>query len=145
MGVDALLNVPDNLSNLLGTLVMLAGPLMTGFCLYEGLKSLRLVTRGATAKGTITAIRWGMRRGGGQIAYPTVEFITANKQRITHVSQSAVHPAPGKIGDTIQVRYLPGMPHVCSIDTFAHLWFGPLILGTIGIPWTLYGIASLIA
>ncbi len=137
--------MPDYLSDLLGTLVMLAGPLMTGFCLYEGLKSLRLVTRGAVAKGKITAIRWGMRRGGGRIAYPTVEFVAANKQRITYVSQAAVHPAPGKIGDTIQVRYLPGAPEVCAIDTFAHLWLGPLILGIIGIPWTLYGIASLIA
>ncbi len=135
----------DNLSNLLSALVLLAGPLMTGFCLYEALKSLRMATRGVVVKGKITAIRWGVRRGGGRIAYPTVEFVAANNRHITYVSRTAVHPAPGKIGDTVRMRYLPDDPHVCTIDTFAHLWLGPLILGIFGIPWTLYGISTLIA
>lgn len=123
----------DNLSHLLSTPVMVAGPLMTGFCLYEALKSLRMATRGVVATGKITAIRWGVRRGGGRIAYPTVKFVAVNKRRITYVSRTAVHLAPGKIGDTVRMRYLPDDPHTCTIDTVAHLWLGPLILGIIGI------------
>ena len=135
----------DSLTTLLSVIVLLGGPLMTGFCLYETMKSLRLVTGGRVAKGRITKIRWGRNRSGRQIAYPTVAFTTASGEHMTHDSQTSFSPPRHKIGDAVQIRYMPGQPAICSIDSFGHLWLGPLILGVIGIPWLLYGIGALTA
>lgn len=135
--------MPDSLSTILSIIVLLGGPLMTGFCLYETVKSLRLVIGGRVARGRITSIRWGLNRSGRKIAYPTVEFTTARGERLSYDSPSSYSPPRHKVGDTVQIRYMPDQPAICSIDSFGHLWLGPIILGVIGIPWLLYGISTL--
>ena len=71
---------------------------------------------------------------------PVVNFTTSDGQDITFASSVASNPSPYEVGDKVTVLYNPLRPHDAKIKSFVQLWIGTLIVGGLGILFTLIGL-----
>jgi hypothetical protein len=69
-----------------------------------------------------------------------VRYTPPNGDSITFASSlSSSHPSY-KVGDTVPGLYVPNQPRTARIDDFGSLWFLPLLLGVIGLAFTVGGL-----
>jgi len=104
------------------------------------------------AKGTVVTLAWRddhtnssrkRRANDGPVAYPVVEFTSADGTRTTFRSSTGSNPPSYETGEQVEVLYRPGSPEDARIDGFASLWLLPLIFGGIGLVAT--GIGTTVA
>ena len=70
---------------------------------------------------------------------PEVEFKTPNGKRIEFTSSSGTNPPSYSKGEVIEIFYDESLPQNAKINGFFSLWGGAIILGLMGIIFTLIG------
>ena len=109
-------------------------------------RSLRRIRWGGVAKGTVVSndeIRDTTGRGGAKTFYlPVVEYTDSNGNHVRFTSDSG-GGAPISRGTTVRVLYNPERPQEASIANFMTLWFFPIVIAILGLPFLLAGLSAL--
>lgn len=63
---------------------------------------------------------------------PLVRFTTADGREIEYQSSTATSPPSHRVGDQVEVLYLPDDPYRARVDSWVDLWLAPTIVGGIG-------------
>ncbi|MGA7305587.1 MAG: DUF3592 domain-containing protein [Rhodothermales bacterium] len=117
---------------LIGTAVIAVGT-----SIYQQHSALK--AGGLTTTGDIVRFERIGKQGGaeiqGTILVPVVRFVTASGQEVTFLGSTDTNPpwADRRAGGKITVIYDPLNPENARIDTFAEIWFAPLLLWAIGV------------
>ncbi|MFF4531582.1 DUF3592 domain-containing protein [Streptomyces sp. NPDC001407] len=124
-------------------------------CLVIGLVfagiSVAFLTNAERARGTVVALDWQEDRDGGSrqdnppVAYPVVEFTSANGARTRFQDSAGSNPPSYKVGEQVEVLYRPDAPEDARIKGFLSLWLLPLLFGGIGLIFTGIGTAFALA
>jgi hypothetical protein len=94
------------------------------------------------ARGTVVALEWRKddtgtsrkKRGSDEpVAYPVVEFTSADGTSRTFRSSTGSNPPSYAEGERVEVLYRAASPEDARINGFASLWLLPLIFGGIGL------------
>lgn len=88
------------------------------------LAQLRSRRRTVPGQGTVVARRAGFPTrsvhsglGHGPVYYPTVQFVTADGQRIEAESRTGTNLPLGRVGQTVSIRYDPTTPQRFSLTS----------------------------
>lgn len=102
--------------------------------------SRNFMAKAETVQGTITELNYhkSSKKSGG-VYYPTVQFTARDGQPYTVASNSGSNPAAYEIGESVQIYYNPEDPTDILLPDFFSLWGVSLILGGIGLVFTLIG------
>jgi len=75
-------------------------------------------------------------------SHPQIAFVTQSGEAISYPQGGMIFGM--KVGDTVQVRYLPGTPrHSATLDRFGALWDNTLFLAVLGSAAIFCGLLSL--
>lgn len=75
-------------------------------------------------------------------SHPQIAFVTQSGEAISYPQGGMIFGM--KVGDAVQVRYLPGTPrHSATLDRFGALWDNTLFLAVLGSAAILCGLLSL--
>ncbi|MFJ8534210.1 DUF3592 domain-containing protein [Streptomyces sp. NPDC093591] len=94
------------------------------------------------ARGTVVALEWRKddsgtsrkkRQSDEPVAYPVVEFTSADGTSRTFRSSTGSNPPSYDEGERVEVLYRADSPEDARINGFASLWLLPLIFGGIGL------------
>jgi uncharacterized membrane protein len=88
------------------------------------------------ADGTIVDLDYN-----GRSYSPVVEFSVPSGAPIRFTSSIGSNPPSAQVGEHVGVRYTPNNPQDAVIDQYWQIWFFPTLLGIIGTPFLLFGIA----
>lgn len=95
------------------------------------------------AEGTVVelALRESRDSDGrrGDTYCPVVRYRTAAGREIEFVSRTCSQPPAYDVGERVRVLYRPDKPYGASLDGFAERWLGTLVLGGIGLIFSLIG------
>ncbi|MFE0251879.1 DUF3592 domain-containing protein [Streptomyces sp. NPDC059010] len=112
--------------------------------------SVSFLTDAKRAPGTVVELEWQKddsgtsRKGRGNdepVAYPVVEFASADGTKRTFRSSTGSNPPSYEEGERVEVLYRADSPEDARINGFASLWLLPLIFGGIGLVITGVGTA----
>ncbi|WP_409062537.1 DUF3592 domain-containing protein [Streptomyces sp. SYP-A7185] len=118
-----------------GTLFTVIGVILAGV-------SISFLTDAERAKGTVVSLEWRTDHSGssrktrgndGPVAYPVVEFTSADGKPRTFESSMGSNPPSYDQGERVDVLYRADSPEDARIDGFVSLWLLPLIFGGIGL------------
>ncbi|MEV2216143.1 DUF3592 domain-containing protein [Streptomyces sp. NPDC050997] len=118
-----------------GTLFMAVGLLLAGI-------SVSFLTDAERAQGTVVSLEWRNDHSGASrktrksdkpVAYPVVEFTSADGTQRTFRSSTGSNPPSYDEGELVEVLYHADSPEDARIKGFASLWLLPLIFGGIGL------------
>lgn len=76
--------------------------------------------------------------------YPVVQFADAGGRRIEFTSNSGSNPPAYSRGEAVEVLYHADAPDKARINGFMSLWFGPLLVGGMGVLFTAIGAAMIV-
>lgn len=118
--------------------------LLIGLGLLGGAGYLVLDTRGdiaraETAAGSVIDLIGERDSDGGTVYYPRVRYVTRSGETVEFTAAVGSSPPSFDVGEEVSVLYDPAAPEEARIDTFFQLWFGAVILGGIGLVFTLIG------
>jgi hypothetical protein len=128
-----------------GALFLVIGLILAGV-------SVSFLAGAERARGTVVALEWrndhsGVSRGkrvdDGPVAYPVVEFTSADGTRTTFRDSTGSSPPAYEEGERVEVLYRAGSPEDARINGFASLWLLPLVFGGIGM--VVAGIGTVVA
>jgi len=131
-----------------GALLVLGGVLGLVFGIRVGISQRELVRTGLKAQGVIVdlEITDTSSRGQAQMTayYPTFEFRGADGtlHRIRRSTGSSRQKAY-RVGQTIEVIYLPGKENEAAMHSFAGVWTLPVLFCGMGVVMLLCGIVIL--
>ena len=74
-----------------------------------------------------------------------MRFVTPAGEAVEFTGSVGSSPAAFEVGEAVAVLYDPADPQDARIDSFFQLWFGPLILGFLGLVFTAIGGGGVIA
>ncbi|MGQ4386782.1 DUF3592 domain-containing protein [Streptomyces sp. SAS_270] len=106
------------------------------------------------APGTVVALEWRNDHNGASrkareddrpVAYPVVEFTSADGRLRTFRSSTGSNPPSYDRGEHVEVLYRADSPGDARINGFASLWLLPLIFGGIGLVFAGVGTAFAMA
>jgi hypothetical protein len=106
---------------------------------YWGYQSSSESSEFARAEGTVVDLQFDEDTDGGGVYRPLVEFVDAGGSRRTFLSSYGSYPAPYDVGDKVGVLYNPANPSDATMDSFGALYLGPVIVGSLGLVFTLIG------
>jgi hypothetical protein len=87
-----------------------------------------------TAVGTVVGFKTGRSSDRHTVYLPIVEFApAANNHKIQITSSVGANPPDYKIGDEVDVRFLPKNPRTGRINSFWAIWALPLICCAAGV------------
>jgi uncharacterized protein DUF3592 len=118
-----------------GSLFLVVGLILAGV-------SVSFLTDAERAPGTVVALEWRDDHSGASrkrrendrpVAYPVVEFTSADGTRRTFRGATGSSPAAYEEGDRVEVLYQADSPGDARIDGFVSLWLLPLVFGGIGL------------
>lgn len=107
-------------------LMLLALCAIVSIGLYTTLETLLLVKNGITTTGTIIELIKNTSRISTTYA-PVVRF-TSNTGKVVTFTAETGTGRQATIGSQVRVIYLPGATPKARIQSFMHLWLGPLIM-----------------
>ncbi|MEV6500735.1 DUF3592 domain-containing protein [Streptomyces prunicolor] len=94
------------------------------------------------APGTVVSLEWRQDHSGTSrknrasdkpMAYPVVEFTSADGTRRTFRDSTGSNPPAYDAGDRVEVLYHADSPEDARINGFLSLWLLPLVFGGIGL------------
>ncbi|WP_406447334.1 DUF3592 domain-containing protein [Streptomyces sp. NBC_00876] len=106
------------------------------------------------APGTVVELEWRNDHNGAShkrrasdkpVAYPVVEFTSADGEARTFRSSTGSNPPSYEEGEQVEVLYRAGSPEDARIKGFASLWLLPLIFGGVGLVFATIGTAFVVA
>ncbi|MFF0227964.1 DUF3592 domain-containing protein [Streptomyces sp. NPDC004629] len=122
------------------------GALFLGIGLVLTGVSVSFLASAERTRGTVVGMEWRYDqrndRGGVSrtrrvhdepVAYPVVEFTSADGIRRTFRSDTGANPPAYEEGAGVEVRYRADSPEDARINGFASLWLLPLVFGGIGL------------
>lgn len=118
-----------------GALFLVVGLVLAG-------QSVSLLADGERARGTVLSLEWRTehsssshknRSSGRRMAYPVVEFTSADGEQRTFRGSVGSDPPSYEAGERVEVLYPADSPQEARINGFASLWLGPLIFGGLGL------------
>jgi hypothetical protein len=118
---------------------LLIGLGLLGGAAYLALDTRADIARAETAAGTVIDLIGRRDSDGDTIYYPHVQYLTRSGETVEFSGAVGSSPPAFEIGEAVSVLYDPVAPQEARIDTFFQLWFGALILGGIGLVFTLIG------
>jgi hypothetical protein len=83
--------------------------------------------------------------GSSTSYYPVVEFATAEGRSVQFADQVGGSPPSHEVGETVPVKYDPREPENARIATGFRLWFGPGLIGFLGLGFLVPGLIVLVA
>ncbi len=107
--------------------------------MYWGYVSGQTIKSYSPAEGTVVDLQFDEDSDGSGVYRPLVEFTDANGNRHTFLSAIGSYPAPYEIGEKAEVLYNPADPTDATLDSFGALYIGPIIVGSLGLVFTLIG------
>jgi hypothetical protein len=116
-----------------------AGPALLLVALGFAIYTAHFIHSSAVAEGKVLSLREVVRHSDDvdqheSITYaPVFTFKTADGASYTVSSDTGSSPAGFTVGDTVRVLYSPSNPSAARIDTFAQLWFTPMVFGCLGV------------
>ena len=128
-----------------GALFLVVGVILAGV-------SVSFLADAERARGTVVALEWRddhrgssrHRRAEDQpVAYPVVEFTSADGTPRTFRNTTGSNPPSYEEGERVEVLYRADSPDDARINGFASLWLLPLIFGGIGL--AIAGIGTVVA
>ncbi|MFJ8822694.1 DUF3592 domain-containing protein [Streptomyces sp. NPDC102467] len=126
-----------------GGLFLVIGLILTGV-------SISYAANAERAPGTVTDVEWRTSHSSGThrtrsststVAYPVVEFTSADGRARTFESSSGSNPPSYERGERVEVLYRADSPEDARINGFVSLWLLPLIFTGIGLLITGIGTA----
>jgi hypothetical protein len=82
---------------------------------------------------------------GSSITYhPVVQFATTEGQAVQFTDSVGGSPPSHDVGETVRVKYDPGDPADARIATGFRLWFGPGLVGLLGVGFLVAGVIVLV-
>lgn len=126
-----------------GVLVTLLGIGLALGALATGRSTLEFKAASSLTEGTV--VDFATHQSDGKTMYsPIVEYTVEG--RALQLSSSSSSSSPGyDRGERVPVRYSNTTPENARIDSFMENWFGPLILGVLGLLATLIGVGLTLA
>ncbi|GDY68621.1 hypothetical protein SAV14893_080140 [Streptomyces avermitilis] len=118
-----------------GALFLVVGLILAGV-------SVSFLANAERARGTVVALEWrndhnGVSRKNREndepVAYPVVEFTSADGTQRSFRSSTGSNPPSYEEGERVEVLYRADSPEDARIKGFASLWLLPLIFGGIGL------------
>ena len=76
---------------------------------------------------------------GSTTYFPVVAFTTLEGRNVTFTASTGSNPPAFEPGEAVAVLYDPQDPQDAVIDAFFSLWFGPIIVGFMGLVFSLVG------
>nr|WP_202121566.1 DUF3592 domain-containing protein [Streptomyces sp. BA2] len=128
------------------------GALFTAIGLILAGVSISFLADAKRAPGTVVTLEWRSDHGGssrktrgsdGPVAYPVVEFTSADGAPRTFRSSMGSNPPSYERGERVEVLYRADSPEDARINGFVSLWLLPLIFGGIGL--VILGVGTTIA
>ena len=113
----------------LGLLLNLMWVLMLGAAYYYGHTSWELSRSGASAVGTVVALKESPATEESGVTYAPVIKYDADGQAYTFTSNNSSDPPAYKIGQKVDIIYDPAQPSRARVNSWGELWLMPLILG----------------
>jgi Protein of unknown function (DUF3592) len=126
-------------------LFFIAGLGMLGGAGYLIVDTRRDIAAGTRADGIVIDLIVERDSDGDDMSYPRVRFMTAAGESVEFTGSVGSRPAAFDIGEAVAVLYDPAKPRDARIDSFFQLWFGPLVLGFLGVVFTAVGGGAIIA
>lgn len=83
--------------------------------------------------------------GSSTSYYPVVQFATAEGRAVQFTDQIGGSPPSHDVGETVPVKYDPSDPGHARIATGFRLWFGPGLIGILGVGFLVPGVIVLVA
>ncbi|GAB3509195.1 hypothetical protein GCM10027341_45890 [Spirosoma knui] len=77
--------------------------------------------------------------------HPTVRFKTPVGESFTFTSSVGSSQHSHRVGQQIDVRYLPGDPEDAQVDEFMGLWLTTIVLAFIGLPILLASVGAIVS
>ncbi|MQY36366.1 hypothetical protein SRB17_43650 [Streptomyces sp. RB17] len=118
-----------------GALFLVVGLILAGV-------SVSFLANAERARGTVVSLEWRTDHSGPSrrtrvrdksMAYPVVEFTSADGTRRTFRDSTGSNPPAYEEGERVEVLYRAASPEDARIDGFASLWLLPLVFGGIGL------------
>lgn len=128
-----------------GTVFLVVGLILAGM-------SVSFLADAERARGTVVELEWRSDDNGASrkarennrpVAYPVVEFTSADGTSRTFRSSTGSNPPSYEEGEQVEVLYRADSPEDARINGFASLWLLPLIFGGIGL--VIAGIGTAVA
>jgi hypothetical protein len=126
----------------LGVIFVLIGGGLLAAAVSHFRRRRAFIKQSTTAKGTIVA--FAENREGEEVSYfPRIAFNTPSGREVIFESGAGSSSNPGRIGNTVTVRYRPDQPDVAEIDSFVSLWGPALLLAFLGVLFLSIGLGIL--
>lgn len=128
-----------------GALFLVVGLILAGV-------SVAFLADAERARGTVVALEWRSDHNGASrkkrmddklVAYPVVEFTSAEGTPRTFRNSTGSNPPSYEVGERVEVLYRADSPTDARIDGFASLWLLPLVFGGVGL--AIAGIGTAVA
>lgn len=71
---------------------------------------------------------------------PIVEFVPPDGVPIRFTGSLSSDPPAFHVGERVEVRYDPAAPKIAAINKFWHMWFTPVLVGALALPFALSGV-----
>lgn len=84
-------------------------------------------------------------RGKGSTYVPEVQFTAPDGNVVRFTATTGSNPAAYDRGEHVSVMFQPNHPQGARIDSFGENWFGVLVLGSMGLFFTLFGASFIVS
>jgi hypothetical protein len=109
----------------------IAGPLLLILALGTAVQRAALVVSGRHAEATVIGAQ---QSGSSRVSYaPVFQFAASDGRSYTVSSDVYGKESAVRYGNRVQVLYWPNHPESARIDAFAPLWTMPLVVGVVGL------------
>ena len=113
------------------------------FFLYKSTHDF--IKRSVQTSGEVTDYKIETDSDGSETYYPIVQFKTSQGELIEFTSRYGGKPPAFSTGEVVSVLYDPTAPEKARINTFFSLWLGAMIVGGLGIIFTLVGLGMIVS
>jgi Protein of unknown function (DUF3592) len=131
-----------NFGLIIGIMLALAGTLFSIIAFKEWRSTGQIIKNGIQTQGIVVDNVHRPRRIGENVTStslaPVVSYFTTTGQQKSYYSQTYTTPAEYKIGDTVNIWYLPSEPNLATLEG-GEMWILPVAFGIFGFVMCLIG------
>ncbi len=141
IGLVVLTNVASRASELLPLLLIGLG--LLGGSAWVWWQTRAFLATAWNADGTVVALQPGHGRTRNAV-FPVVRFLTVTGEEIRFTGGFGTNFGSWPVGQPVTVRYDPHKPANARIQSLVQLWFLPVLLGFLGVLFTIVGVVLMV-